>query len=270
MLALGHGKIIGKIKGGKLDSKLIGICDPDNECCKKHNRDGCLRRVCCKKCTMKYSIGGKIDLTAKFIPIPDMTQRGVYYVAGPSGSGKTCYSLGLINKLKKTHKKKPFYIFSRTDAKNDPAFKGVKGAQILIDETLIDDPIDIEKDIKGGSIVMFDDCNTIQNDKIRKAIEKLMGDIMEVGRKMDITIIITNHLVIPNERKFARTILNEMHTLTVFPKSGSSQQIAYVLKTYFGLSKLQIEELLKVKSRWLTITKTYPQIVMHEHGAFVL
>ena len=142
--------------------------------------------------------------------------------------------------------------------------------QVKIDETILEHPINIETELVGGSILLFDDCNTLQNDKLKKQIDKLMGDIMEVGRKLDITIIITNHLVIPNERKMARTLLNEAQIITVFPKSGSTQQIAYALKTYFGLSKRQIDELLDLPSRWVTVYKNYPMFVMYEYGAYIL
>lgn len=196
--------------------------------------------------------------------------RTVSYVAGPSGSGKTTYALELIKPYLELYPDKPFFLFSRTDFKDDPAYKGLNPLQIPVNEKLITHPIDITQELKGGSIVLFDDCNTIQDDKLRKVIEKLIGDILEVGRKLDITIVITSHLVIPNERKMARTILNEMQMLTVFPKSGSSQQIRYALKQYYGLTNKQIEHILGLKSRWVTISKSYPNYVLYENGCFIL
>ena len=53
--------------------------------------------------------------------------------------------------------------------------------QVKIDETILEHPINIETELRGGSILLFDDCNTIQNDKVKKQIDKLMGDIMEIG-----------------------------------------------------------------------------------------
>jgi hypothetical protein len=97
-----------------------------------------------------------------------------------------------------------------------------------------------------------------------------MSDIMEIGRKLNIWLVITNHLVIPNEKKMARTIMNEMHSMTVFPKSGSAQQIRYALKTYFGLTNKQIDEIIKMPSRWITVYKSYPQYVLYDKGSFIL
>jgi len=205
----------------------------------------------------------------KFEPRLNPYERNVVYIAGPSGSGKSTFAANLIKAYLNTFDK-PLYIFSRTNCVHDPAFKGMKFMQIPINEQLLESPIDITQELTGGSIVLFDDCNTIQDDKLRNSVEKLMGDILEVGRKLDITIIITSHLVIPNSKKFARTIMNELQSLTIFPKSGSAQQIRYALKTYFGLSNQQIDYILEIKSRWITISKTYPMYVLSERLAYIL
>jgi len=97
-----------------------------------------------------------------------------------------------------------------------------------------------------------------------------MADIMEVGRKLDITIVITNHLVIPNENKLARTIMNEIQSLTFFPQAGSNAQVEYALKKYFGLGKNQLNKIFDIKSRWVTVSKKYPMYVMYERGCFIL
>lgn len=203
-------------------------------------------------------------------PILDMDNRDISYIAGPSGSGKTSFAVMLIKRFLKVHPDKDFYLFSRTDYRTDPAFSKMRINQVMIDGTLVTDPIDITQELSDGCIVLFDDCNTIQDDKIKKSVDKLLSDILEVGRKLCIWTIITNHLVIPNEKKIARTILNELHSLTVFPKSGSAQQISYVLKQYFGLSRQQIENIIQLPSRWVTIHKNYPMYVLYEKGAYIL
>lgn len=254
MLSAKNGIPIAKIKGGRYDGSIIHVIDPES---KKAKHD--------KTLTKEIAISD-----GKVVRMPKIEERGVDYIAGPSGSGKSTHASELIKGLQKIYPEKIFYAFSRTNIKDDPSLKDIKGYQIDVDDSLIDDPIDISRDFAGGSVILFDDCNTIQNEKLRKMVDQIMSDIMEVGRKMDIYIIITNHLVIPNEKKLARTIMNEMQTLTVFPKSGSAQQIRYVLKQYFGLNKDQIEGILELPSRWVTIFKSFPQCVVHEKGAFVL
>ncbi len=256
---LQKGKPIAKIVGGNVNGEILYL-----------NRDkGCTSDTSSEDLSDSDD-ATEVEFDGKLSPILDVEQRSVVYVAGPSGSGKTTYAIKLIKNYLRVFPEKDFYLFSRTAYQDDKAYDGMRVQQVKIDENLLDHPIDIEKELRGGSILLFDDCNTIQNDKVKKQIDKLMADIMEVGRKLDITIIITNHLIIPNERKMARTLLNEAQIMTVFPKSGSTQQISYALKTYFGLNKKQIERLLQLPSRWVTIYKDYPMCVMYENGAYIL
>ena len=281
MLSLTKGRPIAKIIGGNYDGELLGLVmehQRDEECCLCEDcGKKCRKRPCCKRCKVKLdsdevsNLGDAIVLTeGKLIPLPNVDSRSVDFIAGPSGSGKSTCAVNLATIFKKVFPEKDIYLFSRTDFKNDPVFRDLHPIQIKIDESLLDKPIDITQELKGGALIIFDDCNTLQNDKLKKEIDKLMNDIMEIGRKLGIWIIITNHLVIPSEKKMARTVLNEMHTLTVFPKSGSAQQIRYCLKTYFGLPEKQIQEILNLPSRWVMINKSYPQFVIHEKGAYLI
>jgi hypothetical protein len=220
---------------------------------------------------MKVGIMTTFNSKKKLHPIPDLETRFIEYVAGPSGSGKSTIASELAMQFKNVYPNKPIYIFSRTDCRKDPAFAMLKPIQIAVDESLIDDPIDITQEIsETGCLIIFDDCQTIHNDKIKKEVDKLMVDAMEVGRKLNCNMIITNHLVIPNEKKLARTIMNEMNMLTVFPKSGSAQQIKYTLETYWGMNNKQIKDILAINSRWLRISKNYPQYVLWDNGAKIL
>lgn len=214
----------------------------------------------------------EIDIDeGKIKPLMDfVNERSIYFICGPSGSGKSTYAINLIKDYMKIFPDCEFYLFSRTDGKNDNAFAGVKINQIKTDETLLNNPIDIEKEVGNRSILFFDDCGTIKNDEVKKYVEKLMCDVMEIGRKLHINIIITNHLINPNDRKFGRTCLNELQFLTFFPRSGSTYQITYCLKLYFGLSKKQIDAILNLPSRWVTISKKYPMCVIHEKGVYIL
>lgn len=215
-------------------------------------------------------IGDDYDTDDEVEPLLDFETRQVAYIAGPAGSGKSTMSVKMIKRFLKIHPDKQFFLFSRSSYKDDPAFNGMRVNQVMLDQSLLEQPIDITKELPGGAILLFDDVNTILDDKVKKAVEKLMADIMEVGRKFGVWIVITSHLVLPSEKKFARTVMNELHTLTVFPKSGSAQQIRYALKQYFGLSKDQIERIIQLPSRWVQISKSYPMYVVYEHGAYIL
>jgi hypothetical protein len=276
--SLTKGRPIAGISGGDFDQEILGLVtedDNDKECCKRCSKK-CKRKPCCDKCKIYYkeeysNLGNSINLRdGKLVPLPNFDVRDITLIAGPEGSGKTYQEASLAKLWKQNFPDNDIYLFSRTDYKDDPALVSLKPIQIKIDKSLIDNPIDITKELKGGTLILFDDCNTIQDDKLKKVIIKLMADIMEVGRKLNIWIIITNHLVIPDEKKIARCVLNELHSLICFPKSGSSQQIDYVLKKYFGQKQKQVQEILDLPSRWVQINRKYPQYVIHEKGAYLL
>ncbi len=248
MINLHTGKQTAVIRGGKHDSKIVHI-DTDYN-------DG-VDEIVGKDC--------------KLIPmINKEEERNIFYIAGPSGSGKSSYAASIISTFIKIYTKSTIYVISRTNYKNDPALKHLKMVQIEANELMLENKIDIEKDIRPNSLMLFDDFNTISNKEVREYVEHLICDILECGRKLRINIIMTNHLLIPNEKKFARILLNEIQNIIVFPKSGSSQQIRYVLKTYFGLSTKEINEVLKLKSRWVCIKKTYPMTVLYETGIYII
>jgi hypothetical protein len=80
--------------------------------------------------------------------------------------------------------------------------------------------------------------------------------------------VITNHLA--TNGKDTRRILNEAHSITYFPSSGSVKGINYLLQTYCGMDKKDIVKAKKTKSRWITIFKHYPQIMMGEKNIWLL
>jgi Cdc6-like AAA superfamily ATPase len=214
---------------------------------------------------------GETEIKARKVePLLNIEGRDIAYIAGPSGSGKSTLAANLIKNFLKVYPQKPLYVFSRTDPREDPALRGLPIKPVRIDNNLIEHPIDITRELPAGAIILFDDCETIPDDKIKKAVDKLLADILEVGRRLNLWVVCTSHLILGNDRKKTRTIMNEMHSLTVFPRSGSSQQINYALKQYFGLSKQQIEEITQLPSRWVMVNKSYPMYVTYEHGIYIL
>lgn len=265
MLALNSGK---PIAGFEKSNNWLGVVDPDRLPPKKKTRR---KKIYDSDDESEDSGMTAFASTPKLIPLPDLESRFVEYIAGPSGSGKSTMASQLALEFHNNYPKIPIYIFSRTDPEDDEAFDDLDAIYIELNEKLVEQPIDITKQgFESGCLMIFDDVSTVHSDAIKKEVSKLITDAMEVGRKLNCNMIITNHLVIPNEKKLARTVLNELNMLTVFPKSGSSQQIRYALKTYFGLNNKQIDEIIAAKSRWVRICKSYPMYVLHEHGAYIL
>lgn len=277
MLSFTNGRPIAKIEGGKLNKEILHLKtddennDSDCECCRKCHPKRCKKKPCCKGCGFNdtkddLEIGKNFDLpSGKFIPVPNIDTREVVYIAGPSGSGKSTLASKYIEIYKKLFPNNPVIIFSRKN--QDPVLDKLKPLRFIIDETIVTDPIDITKELNTGACVLFDDCNTFQDDKIKKAVAKLMHDILEIGRSLGIYCVVTSHLINPNERKDSRTIWNEAHTITIFPKSGNRHGMVYALKNYCGFDNKQINEILNLPSRWVLIGKNFPMYVLHEKGA---
>lgn len=261
------------------------------ECgCSKCDPRKCLKKACCDDCpyieysdeenesssdsesTESSSKSEEIDLEiniedGSLVPVPNIDSREVVYIAGPAGSGKSTYASLYLENYKKLFPKNDIIIFSRKPS--DPVLDRLKPCRFVIDESIVTNPLDITQDLTDGCCVLFDDTNTFQDDKIKRAVAKLMHDILEIGRSLEVYCVITSHLINPNERKDARTIWNEAHTVTIFPKSGNRHGIKYALQNYCGFDRKDIEKILKLPSRWVTIGKQYPLYIMHEHGAYI-
>lgn len=271
MFSFDAGKTIAVIKGGKLNGEILFVNNNEGQCCGGCSHK-CSKKPCCGGCNMCYKkqkvnryIPRDFRIDGKFQQLPSEEDR-IIYIAGPAGSGKSTYAGKYIELYLKLFPDAQFFVFSRLN--EDPAFDHLNPHRVTIDESLITEPIDITEDVTPDSIILFDDIDTIQDKKLQLAVNKLKADILEIGRHQNIRCVITCHLINPNERAAARTLLNEMQTMTVFPNAGSTYQIEYALRKYFGFSVKQIRTLLDIKdSRWLTIFKNYPQVILTENRA---
>jgi len=200
---------------------------------------------------------------------PNIDTRDIIYICGASGCGKSTWAATYIKNFRKLFPDSRIYVLSRLT--KDPALDDSKLGiiRIPINDELLTDPIDIMKELKN-CCVLFDDCNTIQNPKLKLMVSKTMNDILECGRHNNIYTLITSHLINMNEKKDSRTILNEWHSIVIFPRAGNKYQIRYALKTYFGLSPNKINSILKIHSRWVLINKQYPSYVLSEQMAWTI
>lgn len=242
------GKNIAIIKGGKYDKKRLSISDSNT-----NDDDDFIKEF------TKFHIHDE----GKFQQVPDKNkEREILYIVGASGSGKSTYATSYIKEVQKIHKDYPLYVFSTlTDD-----FEDLDPKRIRIDKELIDNPITVEE--LKNSICVFDDIDVLPDKKIRESLMGTLNQILEVGRHWNIFLIHTNHLA--TNGKDTKRILNECHSITIFPHSGSGRNITYLLENYAGLDKKDIVKIRKLKSRWATILKHYPQCVLSEKNAYML
>jgi hypothetical protein len=249
MLNLKIGTPIAKIKGGKLDGNFLYI-DTDNQSKsnKGNNRD----------MVLKYG---------KFEQIPDIVnERQTCFISGPSGSGKSTYCANYIEKYQKLFPKNKIIIFSAKP--EDPVLDRLGVSRFIIDESLLTHPIDMIQDLKEGNmLIVFDDCNSIANEKVKQAVTKIMNQILELGRSYKIYCLITTHVT--NDGKATKLIWIESHTITIFPQSGNRYSMEYALKHYCGFGKKISDKILNSKSRWVTISKTYPNYILTDNECWI-
>lgn len=244
------GDPVAALRGGSRGDKLLGIVAAGSE----------------------SALGRDIELRrGAFEPVLSLAHRSIDYIAGPSGAGKTTYLAGLAARHQKINPEAPIVVFARGAIADDPALAGLAGfaSQAEIGKKLLEKPIDVLT-LEPGTLLIFDDVATILDDKYRTAVSKLVMDCAEVGRKANIHMLMTSHLISPNDRKLARVILNEMEFLTVFPAGSGAHQITYVLQKYLGLSKAQVTRILDAPGRWVRIHCHAPRWVMTETSAWML
>lgn len=212
----------------------------------------------------------KNELEVPFLqPLPNVkSQREIIYAAAPSGSGKSVMAKNLIKQYQIINPDNDVYIFSKV--RDDPSLAGIKNPfYINIDESLVTNPINIMDDCENALILM-DDTDTISDKLQSEQITQIMRDVLELGRHKNISMICTSHLILGQDRKKTRTIVNESHAVVLYPKSTSAYHIDYFLRMYVGCDKKTINKIINLPSRWVYIWKQYPPYVIHSQGAFVL
>lgn len=244
MLSLKKGKNnLAIIRGGEKDGKIISI---------QKNEDLLKNSILLKK--------GKIEI------IPNST-REIIYICGPSGCGKSSFCATYIKNFKKMFPESDIFVLSRL--KEDKILDKMEINRIVMDETIISEPIDIHESMNSGSLVVFDDCDSITNENIRKEVGKIQNDILETGRHNNIYCLITSHLLFKSKRNEMNPILNELHRLVIFPKYGNKQNMKKILIDQFDFERNKVSKVLALNSRWIVFGKGFPSYFMWEAGVIL-
>lgn len=189
-----------------------------------------------------------------------------YFIAGSTGSGKSTFAANLIKQYKRQFPTNRVILFSRII--DDPVLVKIRGIKrVLLDESFIEDPPDAVKEFKD-SLVIFDDIDTLKPKQLKDAVLHIREDILQVCRKYNTTLISTEHQLM--NYKQTRNLINDSEFITFFPKSGSHYHIMRFLKVYAGLNKKEIEKVLSLNSRAITLHKAFPQYILSDHNVYLL
>ena len=111
-------------------------------------------------------------------------------------------------------------------------------------------------------MVIFDDLEMIRS---KLLFSKVM---LQRGRHSKTSVAVANHS--GENGKSTKLILNEASSIVLYPNGIGKRVLTYILEQYMGLDKNQKKRIKKLRSRSVTIIKTYPLILLYEKGAFVL
>ena len=210
--------------------------------------------------TFKQERVGYVEIEeGQFNYIPKMDGRECIYICAPSGSGKSWWCKNYAIQYNKLFPDRKIYLFSKID--DDESLDGISNiTQISLDESFLAMEFEASDECFKSSLCIFDDTDTVRDNEVRRAIIGLKNDILETGRHNEIHILITSHMI--SNYKETRIILNEAHKLVIYPSSGATQQIRYVLSRYWGYDKFTIDGIIKMRSRWVMCGKIAPQYYM--------
>jgi broad-specificity NMP kinase len=201
-------------------------------------------------------------VTGTMIPVPNEDPERVF-ITGKSGCGKSTIACKYAKEYLKMFPKRKVYIFTKHI--DEKEYKTLKYFEIHHEDKILEEPIDIT--IMKDSLVIFDDCDKIQEKKILKNVMALIADVIACGRKYNIHSVILMHQLM-NYRD-TRDILNELNKV-VFYNNTSRYHITRYLKVYAGLSSDTIKKIMALKSRWSMLSVEHPQYLLHEHGIFMI
>lgn len=199
--------------------------------------------------------------------IPNIKTRDVIFASGASGSGKSYFIGNYITQYMKMFPKNPVYIFSKLES--DQALDKNKGIQrIILDDTFGDEDSEaIEAKDMSNCLAVFDDVDTINDPIILKKIIKLRDDLLEVGRKFNVYMCMTSHMLCDYRK--TRILLNECTHNVCFKNSNTNHQKRF-MKEYVGMSKDDIDKALSLPSRWICISKAFPSYLLYDTGCYLL
>jgi hypothetical protein len=290
-----EGKPVAIISGGANNGTVLYVNKDNKKACCNQCSGGCAEVRCCKNCQLCHDscreddefndiFGGEFNKIKKgllpyiqldddgseMVPMPriknkDAEAREIIYISGPEESGKSVWASKYIKQFKKMYPQSKLFVFSKI--KHDKVIDDLKPIRVALNENLYKKPIEIDEFPKNA-IVLFDDVDTISNDKIKDAVLDLRDRLLEEGRHQSIFVISITHN--PTMGKKTKASLLEASSIVLFPMGGDIFHMKRVLKEYCGYNPKNIDAILKLDTRWIQCHKRGDggKFILHEKGAF--
>jgi Cdc6-like AAA superfamily ATPase len=200
-----------------------------------------------------------ISYDGSYVLMPTPKKSDRIYIAGSTGVGKSTWIATYLKQFKKIYPDRKIFLFS--DSEHDPnsPLDLHKPIRVKLNMALVDTPIQTPE--LANSVCIFDDCDSISDKAIKRAVVTLYDSILKKGSSKDnIYCIITNHAM--SDYLSTRNILINSNFIVFFPQSPVG--IEYTFKK-FGLNKQQIDRLLAIPSRSCVLHKNYPFYVISDN-----
>lgn len=127
--------------------------------------------------------------------------------------------------------------------------------------------LDLTAEDFKDSLVIYDDTDTITNKRVVLKLLNLLSDILNCGRHNNVSLLYTSHILCDGHK--TKHILSEAHTLVLYPLTASKKHLKYLLETYLGFDKEDIQRLIDLDGRPKFIKKTYPITCYSEHTVYI-
>ena len=193
----------------------------------------------------------------KFELLPPQEGRSVIYICGASGSGKSYWTAEYLKKYHKKYPKNKIYVFS--EGQEDPAFDDLDIIRIPINEELLNEPIQYNE--FHDCMCVFDDIDSLSG-KYKKYIYELKNKLCKLGRKDEISLILTNHNC--TDGHDTKSSLNESSVIVFFGNNWN-RGVLYLCQNYIGMSKEAVKKLRALKTRSFVYLKSYPNIILSDY-----
>ena len=204
----------------------------------------------------------RLPLGSFFEPLPEVhpETRSAEFLAGRPGSGKSYFASRKIGRYQKLFPDRPVYGICHTKLKNDPSYAKLGIKQLPL---TFFDSFDIETAFPDtGCLILFEDWDSLPG-AIRKNVLKAIETILDVGRKLQISIFVTTHLL--SNYHETRTVTHESNIVTLFPQNEMFHSVKY-LCSKLGVDP-EVQSRLRDKGRWVSIHSAQPTYILSETEA---
>ena len=191
-------------------------------------------------------------------------KRNRLFIVGASGCGKSTFLASYVKDFLKINPNFKIILFSDVDVSGDKVLSKLDIIRVNLDEKLIEKPIEPHE--LANSIVIFDDIDSIQNKKIRVAVESLQDSMFLQGSsKNNIEVIVTRHA--SSDYRATRVCLQNCTGFVLFPASKVS--LPFTLKK-FGLGNKEVIRIMSLPTRWAVLLTSHPMTVLYQSGAYIV